>query len=40
MFDFNDISDIGQWIKGSVINDNLPSQAPPDFIIDDLKKLF
>jgi len=37
--DFNEVSDIGGWIKGSVNNDNDPEEEVPGFITQDLNKL-
>jgi hypothetical protein len=39
-FDFNEISDIAEWVKGSVTNDNLPEDDIPNWVLKDLSKLF
>jgi hypothetical protein len=33
-FDFNDIAEIGEWISGSVTNNNPIDDSPPEFITD------
>lgn len=38
-FDFNDISSITEWIKGSVTNDNDPEDEVPDWVNEMLEKL-
>lgn len=38
-YDFNDISEITNWIKGSITNNNNPDDEPPHWIFDDLKKI-
>lgn len=35
-YDFNDISEIAEWIKGSVANNNDPMDEPPHWVIDTL----
>ena len=37
--DFNDIQEIADWIKGSLSNQNDPTDEVPNYIIKDLKKL-
>jgi len=39
MYDFNEISDLSEWIYGSVTNFNDIDDEPPQYIIDILKKL-
>jgi hypothetical protein len=39
VYDFNDISDLAQWIQGSVTNSHDIDREPPQFIIDTLKTL-
>lgn len=39
-FDFNEISDIAGWVKGSITNDNLPEDEAPSWVLKDLSKLF
>lgn len=38
-YDFNDISEIADWIKGSVTNDNDIENEPPEFIFKLVKQL-
>lgn len=38
-YDFNDISEICNWIKGSITNNNQDTNDVPEFIIKDLEKL-
>jgi len=38
-YDFNDISEIAEWIKGSPINNNDPNDEPPHWVVDTLKKI-
>lgn len=38
-YDFNDISEIAEWIKGSKTNEHDPLDAPPDYIMDLLNEL-
>lgn len=40
IYDFNDISEISNWIKGSVTNNNDPEDEPPYYITDLLNSLF
>lgn len=37
--DFNDVSEITSWIKGSKSNEHHPDEEPNFYILDDLKKL-
>src|SRR5690606_4621684 len=38
-YDFNDVSEISEWIFGSVTNDNQHTDEAPEHIIDYVKKL-
>jgi hypothetical protein len=38
-YDFNDIAEIGEWISGSVTNDNPINDSPPEFITDLISNL-
>jgi len=38
--DFNDVSDISEWVKGSVTNDNRPDDDVPSPVLKDLGKIF
>jgi hypothetical protein len=38
--DFNEISEISNWVKNSVTNNNDIEDAPPEYIIEYLNKLF
>ena len=38
--DFNDIADIGSWIKGSITNDHDLEDNPPEFMYGELEQLF
>lgn len=39
VYDFNDIYDLSQWIRGSVTNSNDIDKEPPQFILDTLDSL-
>lgn len=39
IYDFNDIYDLSQWIKGSVTNHNDIDKEPPEYVMDTLKSL-
>jgi hypothetical protein len=38
-YDFNDIAEIGEWVSGSVTNDNPINDSPPEFITDLISNL-
>lgn len=38
-YDFNDISEIAEWIKGSIVNNNDPMDEPPHWVNDMVKKI-
>lgn len=38
-YDFNDISEISEWIKDSVTNNNFIQDIPPQYIVDTLNEL-
>ncbi|MFW5847567.1 MAG: hypothetical protein ACOCVF_01425 [bacterium] len=38
-FDLNDVAEIAEWIKGSVLNDNHPDDAPPEWVMQTLDSL-
>lgn len=38
-YDFNDISEISYWVKGSVTNNNEIDDSPPDYIMDLVNEL-
>ncbi len=38
--DWNDVSDIAEWVKGSKTNDNSPDEGVPHPVLSDLAKLY
>ena len=39
IYDFNDISEIAEWVKGSVTNNHEIDEEPPKWVVEEIKKL-